>query len=67
MANQIPSPAEQDDLPDSRRWAVVALCLLVVGTATVVAGAALAFGIPTGLIVLGVLLLGGGIALGLMT
>lgn len=67
MSGQVPSTDEAVTTPDSRRWAVIALCLLLVGIVTVVTGVMLAFTVPVGLIVLGALLLGAGIVLGLMT
>jgi len=54
-----------DEIPEGRLASVVALCLLLVGTAITVTGVMLVFTVPVGLIVLGTLLLGAGIMLGL--
>lgn len=67
MSNQIPVDDKAAVVSDGRRAAIIALCLMLVGVVIVTTGVWLAFGGPAGLIVLGVLLLGGGIALGLMT
>jgi ABC-type maltose transport system permease subunit len=51
----------------SRRTALVALLLMLLGAIIATIGVALTFGIPIGLVVLGSLLLSGGISLGLMS
>ena len=47
-----------------RRMALVAVILMVLGATMLTVGIVLAFGVPIGLISLGVLVLGGGILLG---
>lgn len=59
---------EQPELPSSisvlRRMALVAVLLMLVGVTMLTVGISLAFGVPAGLIALGVVLLVGGVLLG---
>lgn len=48
-----------------RRRALVALLLMIAGATIVTVGTSLAFGVPAGLIVLGVMTITGGVLLGL--
>ena len=66
MSDQQPVDELVDDADsDGRLASIVALCLLLIGTMIVVTGVMLMVSVPAGLIVLGTLLLGAGIALGL--
>lgn len=64
MTDPVPSTDDAYE-SDGRLASIVALVLLLVGTAVAVTGVMLAFGVPAGLILLGALLLGAGIVLGL--
>jgi hypothetical protein len=55
-----------EDPSTQRRMALVAVLLLIVGATIATTGIMLAFGVPTGMVFLGALILGGGILLGLM-
>lgn len=60
---------EQEKLPQPisvlRRMALVALLLMLVGVTMLTVGISLAFGVPAGLMALGVVLLVGGVLLGI--
>lgn len=49
----------------TRRMAIVALILMLAGVTMLTVGVSLAFGLPTGLMVLGTVVFGSGVLLGL--